>query len=44
MRRQGGRLDVERVRRWGRVLAELKEDPEMLVPFERVLRSVISDR
>ena len=44
VRRQGGRLDVERVRRWGRVLAELKEDPEMLVPFERVLRSVISDR
>lgn len=37
VRRQGRRLDLERVRRWGREFAELKEDPDLLKPFERVL-------
>ena len=36
--RQGGRLDVERIRRWGREFAELKEDPDLLRPFEDALR------
>jgi hypothetical protein len=40
IRRQGDRLDVERIRRWGREFAELKEDPDLLRPFEEVLRQV----
>lgn len=36
VRRQGRRLDVECIRRWGRELAELKEDPDLLRPFEEV--------
>ena len=44
VRRQGGRLDVERVRRWGREFAELKEDPDLLRPFESVLRTVLGGR
>ena len=39
VRRQGKRLDVERIRRWGRVFAELKEDPDLLRPFEDALRT-----
>jgi hypothetical protein len=39
VRRQGDRLDVERIRRWGREFAELKEDPDLLRPFEDVLRA-----
>ena len=38
VRRQGRRLDIEAIRRWGRVLAELKEDPDLLRPFEDALR------
>ena len=38
VRRQGKRLDVERVRQWGRAFAELKEDPDLLRPFEGALR------
>ena len=38
VRRQGRRLDVDRVRRWGREFAELKEDPDLLRPFEDALR------
>ena len=38
VRRQGSRLDVDRIRRWGREFAELKEDPELLRPFEDALR------
>jgi hypothetical protein len=38
VRRQAGRLDVERIRRWGREFAELKEDPDLLRPFEDALR------
>ena len=37
VRRQGARLDVEFVRRWGREFAELKEDPDLLRPFEAAL-------
>jgi hypothetical protein len=38
VRRQGRRLNVELIRRWGREFAELKEDPDLLRPFEDVLR------
>ena len=38
VRRQGRRLDVDRIRRWGREFAELKEDPDLLRPFEEALR------
>lgn len=34
VRRQGLRLDAEFVRLWGREFAELKEDPDLLRPFE----------
>jgi len=38
VRRQGRRLDVDRVRRWLRFFAELKEDPDLGRPFEDALR------
>lgn len=38
VRRQGGRLDADRIRLWGREFAELKEDPDLLQPFEAALR------
>jgi hypothetical protein len=38
VRRQGRRLNVELIRRWGREFAELKEDPDLLRPFEETLR------
>jgi len=38
VRRQGHRLDVDRIRRWGREFADLKEDPDLLRPFEDTLR------
>lgn len=38
VRRQGVRLNVEFVRRWGREFAELKEDPDLLRPFEDAIR------
>lgn len=37
VRRQGARLDVDRIRQWGRQFAELKEDPDLLRPFEDAL-------
>ena len=40
IRRQGARLNVEFVRRWGQEFAELKEDPDLLRPFEEAVRSV----
>jgi hypothetical protein len=40
VRRQRERLDVERIRYWGRMLAELKEDPDLLRPFEELLRKL----
>lgn len=42
VRRQGRRLDVELIRRWGREFAELKEDPDLLRPFEEALRMSIA--
>jgi len=41
VRRQGKRLDVDCIRRWGREFAELKEDPDLLRPFEKAFRAVI---
>ena len=38
VRRQGSRLDVDRIRRWGWEFAELKEDPDLLRPFEEALQ------
>ena len=40
VRRQGRRLDVETVRRWGGQLGELKEDPDLLRPFEHEWRQL----
>jgi hypothetical protein len=34
VRRQRDRLNAELIRFWGRQFAELKEDPDMLRPFE----------
>lgn len=42
--RQGHRLDVARVRFWGAQFAELKEDPDLLRPFEDSLRRLESKR
>jgi hypothetical protein len=41
VRRQGRRLDIDVVRRWGREFAELKDDPDLLRPFEEALRRTI---
>jgi hypothetical protein len=38
VRRQGARLNVEFVRLWGREFAEIKEDPDLLRPFEDAMR------
>jgi predicted nucleotidyltransferase len=38
--RQRLRLDVERIRRWLRLFAELKDDPEVARPFEDAVRRV----
>jgi hypothetical protein len=38
--RQRNKLDVERVRAWGREFADLKEDPDLLRPFERSLQGL----
>jgi hypothetical protein len=40
VRRQGVRLNLEFVRRWGSEFAELKEDPDLLRPFEDAVRSL----
>jgi hypothetical protein len=36
--RQGRRLDVDRIRYWGAQFADLKEDPDLLRPFEDALK------
>jgi hypothetical protein len=36
-RRQRGRLDVDRIRRYAALFAELKEEPELAEPFELAL-------
>lgn len=38
VQRQQGKLDVERIRHWGGEFAELKEDPDLLRPFENALQ------
>ncbi|MEO7270562.1 MAG: nucleotidyl transferase AbiEii/AbiGii toxin family protein [Vicinamibacterales bacterium] len=38
VQRQGRRLDIERIRRWCRLFADLKEDPDLLRPFEDAWR------
>jgi hypothetical protein len=38
--RQRRKLDAGRIRRWGRLLAELKEDPDLLRPFEDIWRQI----
>jgi hypothetical protein len=37
VRRQLGRLDLDRIRRWRLEFAEVKEDPDLLAPFEAAL-------
>ncbi|PHY08991.1 MAG: hypothetical protein CK533_12795 [Acidobacterium sp.] len=37
VRRQGADLEVERIRRYGALFAELKEEPELLRAFEQSL-------
>jgi hypothetical protein len=44
VRRQGIRLEIERIRHWGTQFAELKEDPDLLRPFEDALRNANSGR
>lgn len=39
MNRQLGKLDLVRVRRWLKVLAEVKEDPDLARPFEDALKA-----
>ena len=40
VRRQGRRLDVERVRQWGRIFGEISDNPDLLRPFEEALAKV----
>ena len=41
VRRQGAGLDVERIRRYGALFAELKEEPDLLRSFERSLARAV---
>ena len=41
VRRQGSRLDVELIHRWGREFATLQEDPDLLRPFENAWRDAL---
>lgn len=38
VRRQGRALDIARIRYWGQAFADIKEDPDLLRPFEAALR------
>lgn len=38
VRRQGRALDLARIRHWGAQFAELKEDPDLLRPFEDAVK------
>jgi hypothetical protein len=40
VRRQRQRLDVDRIRQWGRTFAELNDEPDLLRPFEDVWRRI----
>jgi hypothetical protein len=44
VQRQRHRLDVEQIRRWGRIFAELKDDPDLLRPFDDVWRKIEQGR
>ena len=35
--RQFGKLDIARIRHWGSLFAEAKEDPDLIAPFEAAL-------
>lgn len=39
VRRQGSALDHARIRHWGTQFAELKQDPDLLRPFEEAVKS-----
>ena len=39
VQRQGEKLDLARVRHWGAQFAELKEDPDLLRPFEEAVKN-----
>ncbi len=41
VQRQASRLDQARIREWGRQFAELKEDPDLLRPFEDALKKAL---
>ena len=41
VRRQGLGLDVERIRRYGALFAELKADPDLLRSYERSLARAV---
>lgn len=41
VKRQAARLDAGLIRHWGREFAELKEDPDLLRPFEDAWREAI---
>ncbi len=41
VRRQGAGLDVERIRRYGALFAELKENADLLRPFEQALSRAV---
>jgi hypothetical protein len=43
VRRQGTRLDVERIRRYGALFAEVKEEPDLLRPFEQAWKRGVED-
>jgi hypothetical protein len=43
VQRQRDRLDVDRIRHWGRIFAELKDDPDLLRPFEDVWHKIAGD-
>ncbi len=40
VQRQGLGLDIDLIRRWGCEFAELKEEPDLLRPFEEALRKI----
>lgn len=44
VRRQGRRLDATLIRRWGIQFAEVKEDPDLLRPFENAWRGLSDAR
>jgi hypothetical protein len=43
VQRQGRRLDAARIRYWGAQFADLKEDPDLLRPFEDAVKRLPAD-